>query len=107
MPHGHGGSNAQKMYCPVVTDGEVCGGEIQLSRRTYWSIIDNQLVQVQVTQPDMWQVYCSNDHTDLAPDEKGHSEWFEAEDFGPRGIVAIVGELIEKYQQAHSGLRLV
>lgn len=55
-----------------------CAGELQLTRKTYYSIeVDEddglpELIQVQADQPDVWHLYCENDHeivSDFEADE--------------------------------------
>lgn len=51
------------LHCPRdIGEGEVCGAEIQLTRKTYWSVDEDELHQVQTDQPDMWTAYCEVDH---------------------------------------------
>ena len=39
-----------------------CGSQIQLTRKSYWKIVDDELVLAYPGQPDVWDMYCENDH---------------------------------------------
>lgn len=47
------------LVCPVPD----CDGGLQLTRKDYWSLdADGDLHKVQDDQPDLWHLYCANDH---------------------------------------------
>lgn len=77
-----------KWKCPA------CLGELQLTRKQYYSVFidaDGAVVeQVQTEQPDMWQLYCENDH------ELSEFEAFEHE------IAASVSRTVEEINKSQA-----
>lgn len=61
---GRGVDDAEELDALRSASKGVCGGQIQLSRKTFWSLDkeDGFLYQEQEGQPDLWAIYCEHDH---------------------------------------------